>query len=61
MKSEWKRLWDKSVWDHRGVREWSEVAREAQRKGVTVHSGRLFGICVQKGSKLPDDDPRKKF
>eukprot|EP00974_Lingulodinium_polyedra_P062331 6018101-Lingulodinium_polyedra.AAC.1 len=35
MKIEWERLWDKNVWDNGGVREWSEVAREAQRKGVT--------------------------
>eukprot|EP00972_Heterocapsa_arctica_P003521 523911-Heterocapsa_arctica.AAC.1 len=27
---EWKRLRDKSVWDESTVREWSEVAREAQ-------------------------------
>eukprot|EP00974_Lingulodinium_polyedra_P108570 10508327-Lingulodinium_polyedra.AAC.1 len=35
MKSEWKRLWGENVWDPGGVRERSEVAREAQRKGVT--------------------------
>ena len=23
--------------------------------------GRLFGLCTQKGSELPDDDKRKKF
>eukprot|EP00974_Lingulodinium_polyedra_P036007 3454234-Lingulodinium_polyedra.AAC.1 len=34
-KSEWKRLWDRNVWGHGGVREWSEVARDAQRKSVT--------------------------
>ena len=59
MNAEWKRLWDKGVWDHTGVREWSDVAREAQRTGKTVHLGRLFGLCVQKGSELPDEDPRK--
>eukprot|EP00974_Lingulodinium_polyedra_P036339 3485270-Lingulodinium_polyedra.AAC.1 len=33
MKTEWRRLWDKNVWDHAGIREWSDVAHEAQRKG----------------------------
>eukprot|EP00972_Heterocapsa_arctica_P083319 12277448-Heterocapsa_arctica.AAC.1 len=31
---EWKRLRDKSVWDESTVREWSEVAHDAQRDGV---------------------------
>ena len=60
MRAEWKRLWDKNVWDHDGVREWSDVARAAQNKNETVHLGRLFGICVEKSAELPDGDPRKK-
>ena len=58
MNKEWKRLWDKKVWDHDGVREWSDVAREAASQGKEIHMGRLFGICVQKGSELPDGDAR---
>ena len=27
----------------------------------TFHLGALFGICVEKGSELPDGDPRKKY
>ena len=46
MKKEWGRLWDKKVWDHDGVREWSDVAREAANQGKEIHMGRLFGICV---------------
>ena len=61
MKKEWGRLWDKKVWDHDGVREWSDVAREAASQGKEIHMGRLFGLCVQKGSELPDGDKRKKY
>ena len=55
------RLWDKKDWDHDGVREWSDVAREAASQGKEIHMGRLFGLCVQKGSELPDGDNRKKY
>ena len=61
MKKEWGRLWEKKVWDHDGVREWSDVAREAAQQGREIHMGRLFGLCVQKGSELPDGDERKKY
>jgi len=59
--SEWKRLWNKHVWDHKIVREWSDVFAEARRNNKTVHIGRVFGICVEKSSELPKGDPRRKF
>eukprot|EP00972_Heterocapsa_arctica_P036797 5417120-Heterocapsa_arctica.AAC.1 len=34
---EWKRLRDQSVWDEVIVREWSDVAWEAQQKGTEVN------------------------
>ena len=34
---------------------------EARRSGKYVHLGKLFGICVEKGSELPDGDSRKKY
>ena len=61
LKKEWGRLWDKKVWDHDGVREWSEVAREAASQGHEIHMGRLFGLCVEKGSELPKGDKRRKY
>ena len=61
MKAEWERLWDKGVREHKQVREWSDVAHGAQRAGKKGHMGRLFGLCVEKGSELPPDDPRRKF
>ena len=59
--SEWKRLWDKKVWDHKVVREWSDVSSEARKEGKTIHVGRIFGICVEKSSELPKSDPRRTF
>ena len=61
MEKEWDRLWKQDVWGHTGIRERPDVAKEAQRKGKTVHLGWLFGLCVQQGSELPDGDPRNRF
>ena len=53
MKTDWQRFWDKNVWGHDRVREWAEVARDAQGEGETIHFGRVFGIFVQKGPNCP--------
>ena len=37
------------------------VRYEAQKNGMEIHPGKLFGSCVEKGSELPDDDVRKKY
>ena len=47
MKAEWDRLRNKMVWDEDKVREWSEVAREAQKGNYEFNFGYLFGICVE--------------
>ena len=51
---EWKRLRDKHVWDEDHPREWDDVRAEAKRKGIDVHMGYLFDICVEKNSELAD-------
>ena len=43
------------------MREWSTIAAEARRVGNTIHLGRLFCICTEKGSELPKGDPNRKF
>mgnify|MGYP002176408590 FL=1 len=60
---EWDRLRQKRCWseDKEHVREWKDVAAEARRNGTTVHVGRLCCLCVEKGSELKADDPRRKF
>ena len=50
---EWKRLWEKDVWDATVV-EWYDVAAEARKSNVNVHMGRLFGIMVEKAAELPE-------
>jgi hypothetical protein len=37
------------------------VANEAKKAGRTIHVGRVFEICVEKGSELPENDPGRKF
>ena len=63
MDAEWKKLRDKYVWDEdiKNVRDWSDVAREARDKGIDVHLGWLFGICVEKGSELEENNPNRKY
>ena len=61
MRSEWARLWDKRVWDRRDVREWEAAARLARKDCENIHMARIFGICVEKNSELPEGDPARKF
>ena len=58
---EWQNLQNKGVWDESRVRECRDIVSEARRKGETVHLGRIFEACYEKGSELPESDPRRKF
>ncbi len=51
----------KGAWDIDSVEELSSVKARAHRTGVTMHFGRIFGICVEKGSELPRGDKNRKF
>ena len=61
MQGEWDRLRSKVVWDESIVREWSDVAKEAQDAGIEINFGYLFGICVEKNFELPPGHPKRKF
>jgi hypothetical protein len=37
------------------------VSGESKRSGNKAHVGRVFAICVEKNSELPDGHPNKKF
>eukprot|EP00972_Heterocapsa_arctica_P019339 2853749-Heterocapsa_arctica.AAC.1 len=50
-----------STWEETVVREWSEVAWEAQHAGTEVNLGYLFALCVEKNSELPAGHPKRKF
>ena len=58
---EWENLRTKGVWDERRVRECRELVAEAHREGKTIHLGRIFEACYEKGSELAESDPRRKF
>ena len=58
---EWNKLMVKKAWDMGSVREWKDVSDEAIEKGKKVHVGKVFEICVEKGSELPKGDPQRKF
>jgi len=64
VKKEWDKLraWkDPPCLDEDNPRELEEVRREALRSEQKYHFGRIFDICVEKGSELPEGDPARKF
>ncbi|CAE6970116.1 unnamed protein product [Symbiodinium natans] len=58
---EWDKLIKKKAWDMSTVREWDDVSKEAAKKGKKAHVGKIFEICVEKGSELPKGNPLRKF
>ncbi len=48
-------------WDEDLVEEMHVAKARARRTGETVHFGKIFGICVEKGSELPVGDKNRKF
>ena len=55
------RLRTAGCWDESRVREWRDVATEAQRNGVVAHAGRIFDIVAAKNAELPKGHPGRKF
>ena len=61
MKKEYDALRSVPAWDENGVREYDEVRGAARKRAVKAHFGRVFGLCVLKGSELPEGDPDRKY
>ena len=59
--TEWKRLADAGTWDLDEPREAEWVRNLANKKKKTVHFGRVFEICVEKGSELPKGSKGRKY
>ena len=59
--TEWDKLRKGGCWDEENVQEWDDVAKAARAAGTTVHVGRIFEICVEKGAELARGDPSRKF
>ena len=58
---EWSDLWKMETWDESTVIEWVACKEKARAENRRIHVGRIFGILVEKGSELPEGDPRRKF
>ena len=63
MWTEYSRLEGAGTWNLKGVRPWKEVANEARASGGSIKAqvGRVFGVCVEKGSELPKSDKGRKY
>ena len=48
MEKEWGALREVGAWEEKRVREWADVREEAKKKGIRMHVGTVFGICVEK-------------
>ena len=58
---EWEKLVKKNAWQYETVSEWKVIADKAKKSGKKVHVGKVFEICVEKGSELPEGDKLRKF
>ena len=58
---EGEKLLKQGVWDLKSVREKRDVIRDATKNNKKVHFARIFPICSEKGSELPEGDPDRKF
>ena len=58
---EWNKLVKKDAWLYNTVTEWKDVSNKARKSGEKVHVGKVFEICVEKGSELPVGDKLRKF
>lgn len=61
MEKEWNRLRRKGVWDEYTVMEWPQVCAEARKNNTRIYIGRVFGVCVEKGSARLASDPSRTF
>ena len=58
---EWEKLERKMAWDYATVNEWEVLSREARKQGIKIHVGKVFEICVEKGSELEKGNPPGKY
>ena len=58
---EGEKLLKQGVWDVTSVREKRGVIKDAMRLNKKVHFARIFPICFEKRSELPEGDPDRKF
>lgn len=58
---EWENLRSKGVWDESRVKECRKIVDDARAAKQTVHLGRIFEACYEKGAELDPGNPLRKF
>ena len=61
VRDEYDKLLMQGAWKMTGVKEWHDVRTQARALGEKIHVGRIFAICVEKGSELPWNHKDRKF
>ena len=65
VQKEWDGLLEKNTWEmpktSKDVVFYDQVVRECKISGKAIHPGRLFDICVLKGSELPEGHINRKW
>ena len=51
----------KGCWDESKVQSKKKLLAQHRQNNTKYHWGRVFAICVEKGSKLDAADPNRKF
>ena len=57
----WNKLVKKTAWLYDTVAEWTTVSEKAKKIGKKVHVGKVYEICVGKGSVPPEGHKLRKF
>ena len=61
LQKEWNRLRARNTWDDETVVEESKMRAQCQAAGTEAHFARLFAMCVEKNSELPEGDPARTY
>ena len=52
---------EENAWRYETVSEWKTISEKAKKSGKKVHVGKVFEICVEKGSEFPEQNKLRKF
>lgn len=61
LNKDWVNLETQGAWDYSIVQKWGKVSSDAIQSKTKVHVGKVFEICVERGSELQEGDPLRNF
>ena len=61
VREEFDKLMSQAVFAMEKVEEWKDVRDRARANREKIHIGRIFALCVEKGSELPKDHKDRKY